>query len=64
MNTESIKPWEPVSGCYVDPKKPMRFRQSSWPWDWSEGDCDFVNRFQALRVTLANGQTVIVRAKQ
>lgn len=63
MSNENVKPWEPVSGYWVDPEDPMELRTCSWPWDWSINDCARVRSDQALRVTLANGQTVIVRAK-
>lgn len=55
-----VKPWEPVKGYYVDPDDP--FENPKDYWDWSDpGVCRRLGQ-DALRVTLANGQRIIVRA--
>ena len=51
-----VKPWEPVSGGWT--------AFGIWPWRGVYTDCGMVGwgALDALYVTLANGQRIIVRA--
>ena len=56
-----VKPWEPVKVQYFD-------RAESWlgyNWTFDDGDWDTISKNSSdweSRVTLANGQRIIVRA--
>lgn len=56
----NVKPWEPVRGYYVDPEDP--FENPKEDWTWIDFQVCFRLDEDALRVTLANGQRIIVRA--
>lgn len=60
MTTESIKPWEPVS--YSWPRVGGRAISDPIVWSADAFFCSMIDPGDALRVTLANGQTIIVRA--
>lgn len=61
--TPEVKPWEPVSSCWTHRCYPD---QKTFKWHWFEGCCrkDAFEGGWRRRVTLANGQTIIVKAKE
>lgn len=57
-----VKPWEPVSGFWLyDGTMSLH---CSWPWNMAGPSCQFatMEKYGKLRVDLANGQRIIVRA--
>lgn len=62
-----VKPWEPVSGYYVgSPRDPLRHDLGvDWPFLTAHylhvAQAWTIKNGGALRVTLANGQRIIVR---
>lgn len=58
----NIQPHEPVSGYFLD-EGGDPFCDPGMDWEWmGNHPCMEINRRMPLRVTLANGQRVIVRA--
>ena len=64
----NVKPWEPVKGWYVSAFRNPHTYQKDRFWEFFPEHYDLVvqsfalNNSGACRVTLANGQRVIVRA--
>lgn len=57
-----VKPWEPVEGWHIPTdKNPLEY-QKGLSWTWSRNSCRKTENVGLTRVTLANGQRIIVRA--
>lgn len=65
-----VKPWEPVTGWFIAAGHDASTYESNRSWPFSQGHyesiirSETVNNEGACRVTLANGQKIIVRAKK
>lgn len=65
MPHQDVKPWEPVRGWWIMPGGSLDRHRVGWDWRTGGGyDCARrIDQCLNLRVTLANGQTIIVRKK-
>ncbi len=62
--TPEVKPWEPVRGWWLANGGSLENHKRGWPWGTANvQECREIDEWSRLRVTLANGQTIIVKAK-
>lgn len=66
----TVQPWEPVSGWFVPANRDPVSYDAHHSWDYYPGYDRMIERSSSLakggscRITLANGQKIIVRAKR